>query len=304
MRTIFKKLNFFLNTSASVTLQVIDLDSDLCSNSAPMACIEPKTDAIDSSQSLSSSTNISDGRGIQRLQERSRSRFTEPFFLSRTSSSEHFDVSQAKQVLRVRSFSQHDLGTSDLKKIQNVELIEKKNETCHDSSPISTHHKTEDTSLGGIDSIERLSSSTVELWKGRLYKRSTGLVGSWQLRSFRLTTQPFIVACKKIIRPVLSYQSKTKGEHSLVIKDVRREQHLDDRTRVCISVSLVSQEVTRSLLDLGQLRVQERALLMTMTDMDAVALLTCLRRILEPGRALPTLRDAMHFPLQALRMLE
>jgi hypothetical protein len=303
MRTIFKNLKNVLNTSASVTLQVIDLDSDLCSNSAPMACIEPKTDAIDSSQSLSSSTNISDGRGIQRLQERSRSRFTEPFFLSRTSSSEHFDVSQAKQVLRVRSFSQHDLGTLDLKKIQNVELIEKKNETCHDSSPISTHHKTEDTSLGGIDSIERLSSSTVELWKGRLYKRSTGLVGSWQLRSFRLTTQPFIVACKKIIRPVLSYQSKTKGEHSLVIKDVRREQHLDDRTRVCISVSLVSQEVTRSLLDLGQLRVQERALLMTMTDMDAVALLTCLRRILEPGRALPTPWDMMHFPGQALDML-
>jgi hypothetical protein len=44
--------------------------------------------------------------------------------------------------------------------------------------------------------------------------------------------------------------------------------------------------------------------LMAATDLEAVAFLSCLRRILEPERAWPTLREAVHFPAKALRELE
>ena len=44
--------------------------------------------------------------------------------------------------------------------------------------------------------------------------------------------------------------------------------------------------------------------LMAETDLEAVGFLSCLRGILEPDRAWPTLRDAIHFPGMALRDLE
>ena len=45
-------------------------------------------------------------------------------------------------------------------------------------------------------------------------------------------------------------------------------------------------------------------LLMAATDLEAVAFLSCLRSILEPGRAWPTLCEAIHYPANALRDLE
>ena len=106
-------------------------------------------------------------------------------------------------------------------------------------------------------------------------------------------------------RPVLAYRSATKGEQLISVADVRREKHLDSDLRVCFSVGLTSGAECSGRPDALQARYsQERVLLMAASDLEAVALLTCLRRILEPGRALPTLWDATHFPGQALQMLE
>ncbi len=49
---------------------------------------------------------------------------------------------------------------------------------------------------------------------------------------------------------------------------------------------------------------RERMLLMAATDLEAVMFLSCLRRILEPEREPPTLREVVHFPAKALRGLE
>ncbi len=45
-------------------------------------------------------------------------------------------------------------------------------------------------------------------------------------------------------------------------------------------------------------------LLMTATDLEAVVFLSCLRSILEPDRAWPTLCEAIHYPANALRDLD
>ena len=44
-------------------------------------------------------------------------------------------------------------------------------------------------------------------------------------------------------------------------------------------------------------------LLMAASNLEAVALLCCLRGILAPGRALPSLRDRVQFPGDALAQL-
>jgi hypothetical protein len=44
--------------------------------------------------------------------------------------------------------------------------------------------------------------------------------------------------------------------------------------------------------------------LMVATELEAVAFLSCLRSILQPERAWPTLRDAIHYPAKTLRELE
>ena len=145
------------------------------------------------------------------------------------------------------------------------------------------------------------------LWHGTLYKKSTSIIASWQPRRFQLRTQSIGITCESnvIARPVLTYESETKGKQHLAITDVRRERHLDCDARICFSVGVECPASSLRKLDFKPARNnKDRVLLMAMSDLEAVALLTCLRRILEPGRALPTLWDAAHFPAQALRMLE
>jgi hypothetical protein len=145
-------------------------------------------------------------------------------------------------------------------------------------------------------------------WKGTLFKRSGAIISSWQPRDFKLG-QKIVVDIEKhsqITYPALSYTSKSKGERTLVVKDIRREPQLDSDLKIAFSVGLIHSPSDESihLNPTVEPSTRQRVTLMTTSDLEAVALLTCLRRILEPGRALPTLRDAMHFPAYALRMLE
>ena len=123
-------------------------------------------------------------------------------------------------------------------------------------------------------------------------KQSGGVVRKWQPRRFEL----------KRLAPhcaVLSYHSKSKGTRHLLLEDARREPQHDSGLRTAFSVSLAPSCPTEG----PQRRKRQWMRLMAATDLDAVAFLSCLRCILEPGRAWPTLQDAIHFPAIALRQL-
>ena len=146
------------------------------------------------------------------------------------------------------------------------------------------------------------------VWQGTLLKRSGAIIGTWQPRRFELRLRKLIDYKRhtKEIYPMLKYSRKNRDERLLVVKDVRREPQLDLGFQIAFSVGLLCAPIAASacLESVPASTSQQRVLLMAASDLEAVALLTCMRRILEPGRALPTLRDAMHFPAQALQMLE
>jgi hypothetical protein len=200
--------------------------------------------------------------------------------------SEFLHTSQIHQIMHLRSLSHHDVDILDNDKITQSKKI---NPNC------------EARVVSAVSSAEHLRCE----WQGTLLKRTGTVIRSWQPRFCRLRVSS--QEHKAMVRhPVLEYTSKSKGRRFLIIKDVRREHELDSDLQFGLSLGLVCDPGDADiLLDSFPLSSsQRRVMLMAQSDLEAVALLTCLRRILEPGRALPTLRDAMHFPLQALRMLE
>ena len=209
-----------------------------------------------------------------------------------------YDRSLILRALQLQKQSRNDLSGSDDDIIQQPDQKEADNPTI--SITLRTAEHTE-ANLGA-------KSKSRILWQGTLYKRSTSFIASWQSRRFLLRAQRFEASTDPDLmttHPVLGYKSKTKGKQHLTITDVRRERHLDCDARICFSVGVECPTGSLRKLDLKPARNnKDRVLLMAMSDLEAVALLTCLRRILEPGRALPTLWDAAHFPAQALRMLE
>jgi hypothetical protein len=140
------------------------------------------------------------------------------------------------------------------------------------------------------------------LWAGWLLKRSRGPLGAWQPRSFELRnnhTADCASYDQKRRSALLIYRSDSKGERQLLVDDVQREHHLDSGLRIAFSVCIAQDDAKHAGKGGGG-----RMLLMASTDLEAVAFLSCLRRILEPGRAWPTLLDGMHYPGIALRDLE
>jgi hypothetical protein len=169
-------------------------------------------------------------------------------------------------------------------------------------------------------------SNQDEGFEGWLKKRSSGPIHSWQTRWFTLdphrsklssSSSPANAARTRPDLPcaVLSYRSDSKGERLLHVVDVRREPALDADRGVAFSVGLLATPppsgpaatLAGGLAGLAGAtagRGHRRVFLMAASDLEAVVVMACLRRILEPGRALPTLAEAMHFPVGALRRLE
>ena len=122
-------------------------------------------------------------------------------------------------------------------------------------------------------------------------------MGSWRPRWFQLSAPSRSADGRwgaAASGAVLEYTSEARGERVLLVQDVRRERGLDAGQRVGFSVGLAAAG------PLGRRRVY----LAAASDMEAVVALACLRRILKPGRPLPTLWETMHFPHRALKKLE
>lgn len=145
------------------------------------------------------------------------------------------------------------------------------------------------------------------IWHGNLLKRTRAIICSWKPRYFQLR-QPTLINHKRFSvesnHPMLVCMSETKGEQVIFIDDVKRERNLDSEDCFCLSVGIASTRATSERHCRTENPSRRRLMLMAMSDFEAIALLTCLRRILEPGRALPTSLDAMHFPARALQMLD
>jgi hypothetical protein len=137
------------------------------------------------------------------------------------------------------------------------------------------------------------------VWSGWLFKRSRGPLGTWQSRWFELRSRHTAdcISCNQ--NAVLIYRSDSKGRRQLLVDDVRREHHLDSGLRTAFSVHIAEDDANNPGKGLGAWMM-----LMAATDLEAVAFLSCLRNILEPDRAWPTLREAIHYPAIALRDLE
>jgi hypothetical protein len=178
------------------------------------------------------------------------------------------------------------------------------NETA-DTSILSSMDKNQEICLSNIKADSNLchaktviNSQTPTSWCGMLDKQSCGMVRQWQPRQFELRrTAPNCA--------VLTYYSKNKGYRHLRIEDARREPQHDSGLRTAFSISFAA---TNSPTDsTGVTRSRRRGVqwmrLMAETDLKAVAFLSCLRCILEPNRAWPTLHAAIHFPADALRQL-
>jgi hypothetical protein len=147
-------------------------------------------------------------------------------------------------------------------------------------------------------------------WTGALLKQTRGPLGSWRPRWFEIMPPPH-AENNKLSSPhsrcaVLNYQSEGKHWKHFYVHDVRLERHLDSGLRIAFSmgISPANDLLKETILEHAQRRcAHERMLLMAPTDLEAVAFLSCLRYILEPEHAWPTLRDAIHYPGEALRGL-
>ena len=79
------------------------------------------------------------------------------------------------------------------------------------------------------------------------------------------------------------------------IDDMRRAHNMDSGLRsVCAAFSVHA--TLKNSKGSGHL--------MAAADLEAVVVLSCLRAILEPERAWQSLEEAIHFPADALRVLE
>jgi hypothetical protein len=150
-------------------------------------------------------------------------------------------------------------------------------------------------------------STQAATWSGWLFKKSNGLLGSWKARWFEIVPPPQAESGEgqlaHLSGAVIIYQSETKGEQHLHVSDVRREHLLDSGSRIGLSIGFTTTRTDSKAVP-ARSGSGQRMHLMAATDLDAVAFLSCLRSILEPGRAWPSVRDAIHFPAKILRELE
>ncbi len=155
--------------------------------------------------------------------------------------------------------------------------------------------------------IDESDITQSQAWSGWLFKQSQGLLGSWKPRWFEIVPPPQAEVGESSSTPlrcaVLIYQSENKGEQHLYVGDVRRERHFDSAPRIAFSIGMMLAG-TDPHAARGRSGSAQRMQLMAPTDLEAVAFLSCMRRILQPERTWPTVRDAVHFPGKALRELE
>ena len=116
---------------------------------------------------------------------------------------------------------------------------------------------------------------------------------------------------------MLVYQSNGKGEVALYIENVRRERWLESGDGVAFSIGLIQPPAECGIDMAADERLaadipfvlrwacsgRRKMHLMANSNLDAVAFLISLRRILHPGSALPTPHEAVNFPTRALRTL-
>ena len=157
-----------------------------------------------------------------------------------------------------------------------------------------------------------------QAWSGWLQKQ--GHVAGWQPRWFQLRLpHPALDGewVDSVHCAVLVYQSDGKGEVPLYIEDVRRERWQVSGDGVAFSVGLIQPPAARGidvLADDKQAAAtpsflrwafsgRRRMRLMATSDLDAVAFLISLRRMLHPESAMPTPHEAVHSPAQTLRKL-
>ena len=149
-----------------------------------------------------------------------------------------------------------------------------------------------------------------ELFQGWLQKRGQGPFSSWRSRWFELKEPGKFVLRKGTSKvttycALLAYKSDTKGERLLFVQDVRRESKLDSDQEIAFSVGVVEPTAGSGAADSpAAMLPRRRVYLKAPSEFEAVVVLTCLRRILEPSRELPSLSSAVHHPLDALKMLE
>ena len=146
-----------------------------------------------------------------------------------------------------------------------------------------------------------IASTEPKTWSGVLHKKGRALLRPWQPRWFELKGT-------ETGQALLVYSSPNKGDRSLHVEDARRELHLDSGVRIAFSLGVApaSPPAARDPAappPAGGGERGRRLLLMAATDLEAVAFLSCLRGILAPGSARPTLRDALHYPGDALARL-
>jgi hypothetical protein len=162
------------------------------------------------------------------------------------------------------------------------------------------------TGLRNVLSPVGSENETSLSWSGLLLKRSRGPIGSWKPRSFEIVPPPPSendnTGAGRLKCAVIIYHSEVKGEQHLYVGDVRRESHLDSGIHVAFSIGLTTPPNPASN-DQAQPE-RKRMHLMAATDLEAVAFLSCLRRILQPERTWPTVRHAIHFPAKILSELE
>ena len=155
-----------------------------------------------------------------------------------------------------------------------------------------------------------VASEHRELFQGWLQKRGQGPFSSWRSRWFELKEPGKFVLRKGTSKvttycALLAYKSDTKGERLLFVQDVRRESKLDSGQEIAFSVGVVEPTAGSGAADSpAAMLPRRRVYLKAPTEFEAVVVLTCLRRILEPSRELPSLSSAVHHPLDALKMLE
>ena len=211
--------------------------------------------------------------------------------------------------------SEQNLGNLCLAKIRNAYLKQSLSfririqQTGHSHSLESDEIRSLERSYSGKNSA-MVASDQDRLFHGWLQKRGQGPFSCWRPRWFELKEPGKFVLRKGTSKvttycALLAYKSDTKGERLLFVQDVRRESKLDSDQEIAFSVGVVEPTAGSGAADSpAAMLPRRRVYLKAPTEFEAVVVLTCLRRILEPSRELPSLSSAVHHPLDALKMLE
>jgi hypothetical protein len=168
--------------------------------------------------------------------------------------------------------------------------------------------------------LNEVYHAQANMWTGWLQKRNH--VAGWQPRWFQLRWPHPALDGKwadSTQCAVLVYHSDSKGEVPFYIENVRRERWLDTSGGVAISIGIFQPPTENKEKNAAETGTPEtkapffrrwasssgrrRVRLMATSNLDAVAFLISLRRILHPGSALPTPHEAVHYPGRSLRKL-